>query len=341
MLENKPLVSIIIVTLNRKDDLINCISSIQSQSYRNYELIIIDNNSNDGTVDIIKKKFLKTKIFKTKKNLGTSYTRNAAVKFSKGDLIWFLDSDAYLTHEKVLETFVNKFKEKNDVSAFGGEGILDESQKIIGVKELKLFPNGMIKGFTHKNQQNNIYTKVLATCNLIIKKKIFLEIGGFDHFYFFYLEDIDLTYRIYKKKFKIGLINNCPVVHTFSKKSRFRNFFKSNRNRIYFLIKNYHIKHVVLLPFFDILYVFNFNSFKRFFKKFYINPKKDKFNTHEIKKNFKINNMINSIYLSTLVIGSMLFSYFYIPYYLINIKKIKKEQNFLELINNDDFIKIL
>ena len=66
MLENKPLVSIIIVTLNRKDDLINCISSIQSQSYRNYELIIIDNNSNDGTVDIIKK-FLKTKIFKTKK----------------------------------------------------------------------------------------------------------------------------------------------------------------------------------------------------------------------------------------------------------------------------------
>ena len=182
----------------------------------------------------------------------------------------------------------------------------------------------MIKGFTHKNQQNNIYTKVLATCNLIIKKKIFLEIGGFDHFYFFYLEDIDLTYRIYKKKFKIGLINNCPVVHTFSKKSRFRNFFKSNRNRIYFLIKNYHIKHVVLLPFFDILYVFNFNSFKRFFKKFYINPKKDKFNTHEIKKNFKINNMINSIYLSTLVIGSMLF--FLFLYSLLFNKNIKNKK---------------
>ena len=82
------------------------------------------------------------------------------------------------------------------------KGILDESQKIIGVKELKLFSNGMIKGFTHKNQQNNIYTKVLATCNLIIKK-IFLEIGGFDHFYFFYLEDIDLTYRIYKKNLKL------------------------------------------------------------------------------------------------------------------------------------------
>ena len=61
----------------------------------------------------------------------------------------------------------------------------------------------------------------------------------------------------------------------------------------------------------------------------------------KLKKNFKINNMIYSIYLSTLVIGSMLFSYFYIPYYLINIKKIKKEQNFLELINNNDFIKIL
>ena len=82
------------------------------------------------------------------------------------------------------------------------------------------------------------------------------------------------------------------------------------------------------MPFFDILYVFNLDSFKRFFKKFYINPKKDKFNTHENKKNFKISNMINSIYLSTLVIGSMFFSYFFIPYYLINIKKIKKRKKF-------------
>ena len=84
---NFPLVSIIIVSLNRKTELLNCIESINSQTYKNYEILLIDNNSDDNSSEIIKLKFPNTKVYKTYKNLGTSYTRNAGIKFSEGEII--------------------------------------------------------------------------------------------------------------------------------------------------------------------------------------------------------------------------------------------------------------
>ena len=96
MNENFPLLSIIIVNLNRKKDLLNCLKSIFSQIYKHYEILLIDNGSSDGSAEAVEEKFPEVRIFKTNKNLGTSYTRNAGVNFSKGDLIWFLDSDVYL-----------------------------------------------------------------------------------------------------------------------------------------------------------------------------------------------------------------------------------------------------
>ena len=76
--------------------LLKCVKTIYSQKYKNFEIIIIDNGSSDGTSNIIKKKYPKVRLFKTIKNLGTSYSRNAGVSFSKGKIIWFLDSDTYL-----------------------------------------------------------------------------------------------------------------------------------------------------------------------------------------------------------------------------------------------------
>ena len=335
----KPLVSIIIVTLNREKELLKCLESLNQQTYQNYEVIILDNNSNDNTIKSINKKFPFVKIYKAKKNLGTSYPRNAGVKFSNGDLIWFLDSDVYLKDSSVLNEYVYKYFDTSIADAIGGEGVLDKNHNIIGTKKLKLYKNGMIKGFIDKSV-NISCTKIIATCNLLIKKDLFIKAGGFDHFYFFYLEDIDLTYRLSNLTNKIFYVPKCKVVHYFSKSNRFRNFFLANRNRIYFLLKNYPIKKIFLLPINDLFYIINFDTIRRVYSKFFIDQKKETFNIIEDTKSFKIINILNSLYISLIVIISMLCSYLYIPYYILNYKKIKKKKNFLNFINNNDFNEI-
>ena len=335
---NNVLVSIIIVSLNRKKELLKCIKSISEQSYKDFEILLIDNNSNDGSCEIIKSTFPDTKIYKTKKNLGTSYTRNAAINFSSGNLIWFLDSDVYLLNKDVLKNLIKKFNSDPKIDAMGGEAMLDDKYNIIGTKKLELYANGMIKGFMVNNIKNT-NVKVLATSNLIVKSSIIKEIGGFDHFYFFYLEDLDLTYRIFKKGYKLHLINECPVIHYFSNTTRFKNYFLANRNRIYFLVKNFSLLNVIFLPILDLIYIFNLETLKRILNKAN-NNSNIKYQISSSNKKFSLINFLLILKNAFLIFASMLFSYIYIPYYLTIIILKTHKKNFLEMINNEDFILI-
>lgn len=331
------LLSIIIVTLNRKDEIVKCIETILTQDYENYEIIIIDNNSSDGTSQIIKEKFPKVRLYKTHKNMGTSYTRNAAINFSQGENILFLDSDSYLKDNKTLSEMVSKLS--GEIHALGGESIIDENNEIIGKKKIELYPNGMIKGYT-RNDKKFDKVEVLATCNLLTKKKYLENVGGFDHYFFFYLEDLDLTFRMKKSGFNLYLIDECKIVHYFSANTRFTNYFKSQRNRIFFLIKNFSLINVLILPINDLLYFININSLKRIYNSLYQNRKVENYRIKKIDKKFNIQNIFHTFKKTFLILFSLIFSYFYIPYYLLIRKKIKQKKNFLSLINKNDFIKI-
>ncbi len=330
--------SIIIVTLNRKQEVVKCIETILAQDFQNYEIIIIDNNSSDGTSETIKKNFPTVKLYKTNKNMGTSYTRNAAINFSKGENILFLDSDTYLKDNKTLSQMVKKLE--GEVHVLGGESIINENNEIIGKKKLELFPNGMIKGYI-LNDKNFSKVEVLATCNLLTKKKYVEDVGGFDHYFFFYLEDLDLTYRMKKKGFNLYLLDECNIVHYFSSNTRFTNYFKSYRNRIFFLIKNFKITNTLILPIYDFFYFININSLKRIYSSFFKNRKIENYRIKTVDKKFNFENIFYTFQKILLVFFSLIFSYAYIPYYLIIKKKIQKEKNFLSLVNKKDFKQIL
>ena len=331
------LLSIIIVTLNRKNEIIKCIDSILKQDFKNYEIIIIDNNSSDDTSKIIKKKFPIVRLYKTYKNMGTSYTRNAAINFSNGENILFLDSDVYFEDNKVLSEMVKKLN--GEIDALGGEAIINDKNKLIGKKKLKLFPNGMVKGYI-RNNKNFEKVEILATCNLLTKKKCIQEVGGFDHYFFFYLEDLDLTYRMNKKGFNLYLLDECKTIHYFSPNTRFTNYFKSNRNRIYFLVKNFNIKNILILPLNDLFFFLNFDSFKRFTNTFFENRKIENYRIKNVKKNLSFQNFFYTINKTFLILFSLLISYSYIPYYLICRNKFKQKKNFLSLVDKNDFIEI-
>ena len=329
--------SIIIVTLNRKDEIIKCVETILIQDFKNYEIIIIDNNSSDDTSKIIKEKFPDVRLYKTYKNMGTSYTRNAAINFSNGENILFLDSDTYLKDNKTLSDLVKKLK--GEIHALGGESIINENNKLISKKKLKLYPNGMIKGYI-RNDKNFEKVEVLATCNLLTKKKYIKDVGGFDHYFFFYLEDLDLTYRMHKKGFNLYLLDECKIIHYFSPNTRFTNYFQSNRNRIYFLVKNFNIKNTLILPLNDLFYFLNFDSIRRIYNTLYENRKIENYRIKNVKRKLSFQNIFYTIKKIFLILFSLLISYCYIPYYLITRNKIKQKKNFLSLVDKNDFTEI-
>jgi len=113
-MQKKPLVSILIANYNSSQYIQHCISSLSTQTYKNLEIIFFDDNSSDNSIDIIKQ-FSNVKIIENKiqTKFGSLNQLNAfkeAVKISKGDLIFLLDSDDYFAKnkiEKVIDYFNN------------------------------------------------------------------------------------------------------------------------------------------------------------------------------------------------------------------------------------------
>ena len=106
--KNLPLISIITVVLNNKKFLQQSINSVLNQSYKNYELIIIDGQSTDGTLDIIKKNKSKIDYWISEKDNGFSDAVNKGIKLSRGSIISILNSDD-IFYKHALRTAANYF----------------------------------------------------------------------------------------------------------------------------------------------------------------------------------------------------------------------------------------
>ena len=118
-----PKVSIIIPTKNRSDTILETLKSIKNQTYKNYEIIIVDDASIDNSIESIKKfckkeKF-KVKIIKLKKSSGASKARNVGAKNANGKIIVFTDSDIVLFNN-ALEEGIKYYKNNPKISAFFG-----------------------------------------------------------------------------------------------------------------------------------------------------------------------------------------------------------------------------
>ena len=107
--ENKPLISVIIPVYNRKDIVMNAIDSVLSQTYENFELIVVDDASTDGTTELLKEiDHDKVRVIYHEKNKYASGARNTGLKESKGEIIVYLDSDNLLD-ERYLEATAGAF----------------------------------------------------------------------------------------------------------------------------------------------------------------------------------------------------------------------------------------
>lgn len=222
--------SIIIVNYNVKYLLEQCLLSIfESNKIFDFEVIVVDNNSSDGSLEYLRPKFPEVTFIGNKDNPGFSKANNQAYEVSKGEYILLLNPDTLLG-ENILQKTCDFLDEHSDAGAVGVKMIngygkfLPESKrgfpapwtsfcKIFGLS--KLFPKSRLFGRYHmkyldENEQHQV--DILTGAYMLIRREIIEKIGLLDETFFMYGEDIDLSYRITQLGYKNYYLPY-PIIH--------------------------------------------------------------------------------------------------------------------------------
>ena len=186
---DSPKVSVIVPTYNRADRLERALNSIVSQTYQDFELIVVDDGSTDKTSQLMKS-FPKAQYFYIKKNSGVSKARNVGLAFAKGELICFLDSDDLWKEKKIQIQSLWLENNKDSQICY-----TDEIWVRNGVRV-----NPMNR---HRKYSGDIFRHCLGLCivspsSVMIRAKLFDEVGNFDES-LPACEDYDLWLRIASK----------------------------------------------------------------------------------------------------------------------------------------------
>lgn len=256
---NTPLVSIIIVNWNGAEILPECLTSLRKQTYKNREIIIIDNNSADESVNIIKQ-FHEVTLIESKKNLGFAGGNNAAFKHAKGKYILLLNTDTTSTKD-FLKKLVDAMEKNPTLGAVQPKFLYDNDdfpeKNIINSIGCYLTSTGFLyyPGYGKKdtlaiyNKKRDIFS-AYGAC-MLIRKEVIDKIGLFDGDYFMYFEETDFCMRVWLSGWQIAYIPDVLIYHkggVSSKKFGMeRIYFHSFKNRICTYIKNLEFKNILLM----------------------------------------------------------------------------------------------
>lgn len=182
-------VSILMCVRNVENYIDACLKSILHQSFTDFELIIVDDNSTDSTLSIINKiKDNRVKVLKNDKQLGISPSRNKCVKYAVGEYLFFTDGDCTVS-EDWLKQGLKHFEDPN----------------VMGVEGRIVYVSQDYKPTFSDSVQENRNGGNYMTGNVAYRKAVVEAVGGFDES-LTYLEDRDLGFRI----LKLGKIQFCP-----------------------------------------------------------------------------------------------------------------------------------
>ena len=219
-------VSVIIVHYQVKNLLRNCILSIQKyfQGF-DYEIIVVDNNSPNPEWKVLIDEFDKVNFIELKENLGFSKANNIGVKSAKSEYVYILNPDTEIEGNYFKE--ILDFADSQD--KFGALGLrmhdangnfLPESKRSVPA-----LVNSFEKLFTKLNNDSKTYyrndiaetdiaeVEVMTGANLLMKKSVYEEVGGFDERYFMYGEDIDLCFTILRNGYKNFYYGKYSILH--------------------------------------------------------------------------------------------------------------------------------
>jgi len=216
-------VSVVIVTKDRKKDLIECLASYLKSSYKNIEIIVVDNASKPPVLTWLPEKYKNIKLITSDSNLGAAEGRNRGLEASSGEYVIFTDDDAYADKNMVkelvwafahapgagiIQPLVYDKQKKNMLQGAGHDIDLTTGRlKAQGVREVD------------KGQYEGLREVGMCGCVWMVKKEVFEKIGDYDEDYFIPYEDSDFSLRAREAGYKLYCFSRAKTWHQGLKKT--------------------------------------------------------------------------------------------------------------------------
>ncbi len=221
------MLSIIIVQHNNQNLTIQAIESIKTNLRKDYEVIVVDNCSNDNDPNILKELFPEIKLIINKENLGFGKANNTGTKTANGEILFFLNNDTIIKSDFVrhIEYY---FQNDPSIGIIGPKLLNGDFSLQLSHDNLPSFVNEFVTKFSSKLFYQNFDPIVkikskkysvrknvgfVTGAALFIRKNLFIDLGGFDEQMFMYFEDADLCMRVKDSGYKILFIPEVEIIH--------------------------------------------------------------------------------------------------------------------------------
>ena len=223
-------VSIIIVSYNVLSYLSHAIESILKSDYNNFEIIVVDNNSYDGTTNHLEEKYKMIHVISNDTNIGFGKAINQGAKFAVGEYIFVLNPDTIIEEDTISKLI--KFISSNEKIGIVGPKILNADgslqlsckrsfptlkvalPRILGLD--KIFPNSKFMGKYNltilDSEKNHTVDAISGSC-MLFTSKVFRKICGFDEKFFMFGEDLDICLRVWKANYEVHYFSETKIVH--------------------------------------------------------------------------------------------------------------------------------
>jgi GT2 family glycosyltransferase len=252
-------ISIVIVNWKVKDLLEKCLTSIfVNQADYKLEVFVVDNDSQDGSVEMIRQKFPQIVLIALEKNIGFGAANNIAIKKAKSDNIFLLNPDTELTSDFLSN--ILEYAKNNPAIDFIGPKILNIDNsvqlsvrrspdllsqilvlfKLINIPVLnKLLNNYLLKNFDYSKEQD---VEQIMGAAMFIRRRVFDKIGIFDKKFFTWFEEVDLCLRASQVGIKIKYWPGASVIHkggeSFSQANNLKKQLIFNKSLLHYFSKH-------------------------------------------------------------------------------------------------------
>jgi len=272
-MKEKPILSIVIVSWNVREDLRECLQSLfRDEECRvkggEIEVIVVDNASTDGTAEMVEGEFPQVKLLANHQNLGYTKANNIGINYSRGKYILLLNPDT-IVHQGALQALIECAESHPEAGVIGAkllnpDGSIQRSARSfpdIGAGLFRntflgrLFPNNpfvrryLLTDFSYDEIREVDWVSGAA---MLVRRNLIERIGGLDERFWAYCEDVDLCWRAWQAGYKVLFCPNTVITHKVGRSSDQRlvpSLIQHHKSMWLFYLKNYRNRYpMVFFP---------------------------------------------------------------------------------------------
>jgi hypothetical protein len=248
---HQPLVSIIVINYNGLRYCEDCFGSIRGLNYPNYEVIIIDNSSTDGSVAYVREEFPEVRIIELDQNFGFAKANNIGVDFARGDYLFFLNQDT-VVEKDCLNELIRAMELDPQIGICGGKMMFWSEKKVINSTGLIInnicfaWDRGSFELDLGQYDEDTDVVSISGGA-MLIRKDLFNNLGRFDSKYFMYYEDLDLGLRTWLSGYRVVFVPKAIIYHKMQySHNNYHHFeYMDHRNRLRTILKNISLQNLI------------------------------------------------------------------------------------------------